>query len=167
MWYIHCSGPYHYNDVIMSVMASQITGVSVAYSTVGSGADQRKHATWKQAPRHRWPVNSPHKGPVTRKLFLYDNVILWRMLLRQLRYIQNTSINIETHKKLCPAFDVKMVPGDRQPPFGDMLAKWRLGSQSCKCMLPAVKGTSHAYIHNCPNGDWHLALCLYQVNHGF
>ena len=27
---------------------------------------------------HRWPVNSPHKGPVTRKMFPYDDVImLW------------------------------------------------------------------------------------------
>ena len=32
-----------YNDVIMSTMASQITGVSIVCSTVGSGADQRKH----------------------------------------------------------------------------------------------------------------------------
>ena len=32
----------HYNDVIMSVMGSQITGVSIVCSSVGSGADQRK-----------------------------------------------------------------------------------------------------------------------------
>ena len=38
-----------------------------------SGADQRKHQcsvslafVWGI---HRWPVNSPHKGPVTRKMF--------------------------------------------------------------------------------------------------
>ena len=24
---------------------------------------------------HRWPVNSPHKGPVTRKMFPFDDVI--------------------------------------------------------------------------------------------
>ena len=35
-----------------------------------------------KAPRHwplgihRWPVNSPHKGPVTRKMFLFDDVIM-------------------------------------------------------------------------------------------
>ena len=45
MWYIY---PYilrflHYNDVIISVMASQITGDSIVCSTVCSGADQRKH----------------------------------------------------------------------------------------------------------------------------
>ena len=33
----------HYSDVIMSVMASQITSVSTVCSTVCSGADQRKH----------------------------------------------------------------------------------------------------------------------------
>ena len=32
----------HYNDVIMSVIASQITGVSIVYSAVCSGADKKK-----------------------------------------------------------------------------------------------------------------------------
>ena len=32
----------HYNDVIMSAMTSQITGVSMVCSTVCSDADQRK-----------------------------------------------------------------------------------------------------------------------------
>ena len=34
---------------------------------------------------HRWPVNSPHKGPVTRKRFPFDDVImnctLWTRLM--------------------------------------------------------------------------------------
>ena len=39
-----CSGCWrHHIDIIMSVMASQITGVSIGYSTVCSGEDQRKH----------------------------------------------------------------------------------------------------------------------------
>ena len=33
----------HYIDVIMTVMASQITSLTVVYSTVYSDADQRKH----------------------------------------------------------------------------------------------------------------------------
>ena len=40
----------HYNDVIMSAMASQITSLTIVYSTVYSGADQRNF----KAPRH-WP----------------------------------------------------------------------------------------------------------------
>ena len=71
---------WHYNDVIMSAMATQITGVSIVCSSVGSGEDQRKH----QSPAslafvlgiHRWPVNSPHKRPVTRKMFPFDDVIM-------------------------------------------------------------------------------------------
>ena len=29
---------------------------------------------------HRWPVNSPHKGPVTRKTFPFDDVIMERLI---------------------------------------------------------------------------------------
>ena len=55
----------------MSAMASQITGVSIVCSTVGSCADQRKHQSFASLAFvqgiHRWPVNSPHKRPVTGK----------------------------------------------------------------------------------------------------
>ena len=36
-------GNLHYSDVIMGAMASQITRLTIVYSTVYSGADQRKH----------------------------------------------------------------------------------------------------------------------------
>ena len=64
----------------MSVIASQITSLTIVYSSVYSGADQRKHQRSASLPFvrgiHRWPVNSPHKGPVTRKLFPFDDVIM-------------------------------------------------------------------------------------------
>ena len=70
----------HYNDVIMSAVASQITSISIIYSTVYSGADQRKHqssASLAFVRRiQRWLVNSPHKGPVTRKMLPFDDVIM-------------------------------------------------------------------------------------------
>ena len=57
----------------MSAMASQITGVSMVCSTACSGAGQRKHQSSTSLVFvrgiHRSPVNSPHKGPVTRKCF--------------------------------------------------------------------------------------------------
>ena len=34
---------HHYSDVIMSTIASQITSLTIVYSTVYSDADQRKH----------------------------------------------------------------------------------------------------------------------------
>ena len=70
----------HYNDVIMSAIVSQITSLTVVYSTVYSGADKRKHHSSALLAFvrgiHRWPVNSPHKGPVTRKILPFDDVIM-------------------------------------------------------------------------------------------
>ena len=66
----------HYNDVIMSAMASQITGVSSVCSSVGSGADQRKHQSSASLALVRGLVNSPHKRPVTRKICPFDDVII-------------------------------------------------------------------------------------------
>ena len=70
----------HYSDVIMVAMASQITSLTSAYSTVYSGADQRKHQSSASLAFvrgiHCWPVNSPHKWLVTRKMFPFDDVII-------------------------------------------------------------------------------------------
>ena len=65
----------------MGVMASQITSLPIiVYSTVYSGADQRKRQSSASLAFvwgiHRWPVNSPPKGPVTRKMFPFDGVIM-------------------------------------------------------------------------------------------
>ena len=63
---------WHYNDVIMGTMASQITSLMIVYSTVYSGSDQIKYqsAALLAFARgiHRWPVNSPHKESVTWKM---------------------------------------------------------------------------------------------------
>ena len=63
----------HYNDVIMGAIASQITSLTIVYSTVYSDADQRKHRSSASLAFvrgiHRRPVNSPHKWPVARKCF--------------------------------------------------------------------------------------------------
>ena len=70
----------HYNDVIMSALASQITGVSIVYLTVFSGADQIRHQSFASLAFlrgiHRWQESSPHKGPVTRKMFPFEDVIM-------------------------------------------------------------------------------------------
>ena len=69
----------HYSDVIMTTIASQITSLTIVYSIVYSCAEQRKHQGSASLAFvrgiHRWPVNSPHKGPVTRKMFPFDDVI--------------------------------------------------------------------------------------------
>ena len=69
----------HYSGVIMSAIASQMIGLSMICSTVGSAAENIK------APRH-WPMwgeftNSPHKVQVTRKMFPFDESIMMMQLV--------------------------------------------------------------------------------------
>ena len=72
---------YHYGDVIMGTIASQISSLTIVYSTIYSDADQRKHQSSASLAFvwgiHRAPVNSPHKWPVTWKMFPFDDVIMF------------------------------------------------------------------------------------------
>ena len=64
---------HHYIDVIMTTMASQITSLTVVYSTVYSDADQRKHqsstslAFVQGIHRDRWITRT--KGQLRGKCF--------------------------------------------------------------------------------------------------
>ena len=77
----------------MGAMASQITSLTIVYSTVYSSVDQRKH----QSPTSlvcvqgidRSPVNSLHKWPVTRHMFPFDDVIMNFILFLPLWLILN------------------------------------------------------------------------------
>ena len=64
----------------MGAMAFQITSLTIVYSTVYLGANQRKYQSSASLAFvqgiHQWPVNSPHKGPVTLKMFPFDDVIM-------------------------------------------------------------------------------------------
>ena len=74
----------------MGAMASQITSLTIVYSTVCSDANKRKYQSSASLAFvrgiHRWPVNSPHKWPVTREMFPFDDVIML-ILLGQVVYI--------------------------------------------------------------------------------
>ena len=78
----------HYNYVIMDTIASQITSLTIVYSTVYSDADQRKHQSSASLAFvrgiHHGPVTSPHKWPVTRKMSPLDDVIVKQHALLRL-----------------------------------------------------------------------------------
>ena len=80
----------HYDDVIMTMLASQITSLTVVYSIVYSGVDQSKHQSSASLAFvqeiHRGPVNFPHKWPVTRKMFPFDDVIMNKRIYFLIRY---------------------------------------------------------------------------------
>ena len=55
---------------------------SIICSTICSGTHQRKHQSsaslaFVRGSKHRWLVDSPHKGPVKRKMFPFDDIIMW------------------------------------------------------------------------------------------
>ena len=87
-------GGNHYDDVIMTTMAAQITSLTVVYSTVYLDVDQRKHQSFASLAFVRgihWrPVNSPQKWPVTRKMFPLDDVIMSR-------YLSLTNLRLKPH----------------------------------------------------------------------
>ena len=63
----------------MGAVASQITSLTIVYWTIYSGADQRKHQSSASLAFVREFTGdriSPHKGPVTRKMFQFDDVIM-------------------------------------------------------------------------------------------
>ena len=73
---VHGKWTFHYSDFIMGAMVSRITSLTIVYSTVYSGANERKHQSSASLAIvrgvHRWP----DKGPVTRKMFPFDDVIM-------------------------------------------------------------------------------------------
>ena len=64
----------------MGAITSQITSLTIVFSTFYSDADQRKHLSSPSLAFvrgiHRGPVNSPRRWPVTRKMFPFDDVIM-------------------------------------------------------------------------------------------
>ena len=74
----------HYSDVIMGVMASQISSLIIVYSAVYSGTDQRKHLSSASLAFvrgiHWWPVNSPQMASNV------EDVSIW---WRHHEFIQN------------------------------------------------------------------------------
>ena len=71
---------FQYSNVMMSTIASQITGVSIVCLTVYSSVDRRKYQSSATLAFLRgiyhWPVEFPHKGSVTPKVFPFDDVIM-------------------------------------------------------------------------------------------
>ena len=77
----------------MGTIASQITSLTIVYSTVYSDADQRKYQSSASLAFvrgiHRRPVNSPHKWPVTRIMFPFDDVIMFKCSELAKRHLKN------------------------------------------------------------------------------
>ena len=98
----------HYDDVIMTMLASQITSLTVVYSIVYSGVNQRKHQSSASLAFvraiHRGPVNFPHKWPVTRKMFPFDDVIMIHWWISSVDIVLG-QLGIQIWRVWCNNFD--------------------------------------------------------------
>ena len=79
-WFVQRMLDWTYSYVIVGAIASQNTSLTTVYSTVYSGVDKKKHQSSASLAFvrgiHRSPVNYPHKWPVTRRMFSFDDVIM-------------------------------------------------------------------------------------------
>ena len=112
----------HYSDVI----ACQITGLTIVYSTVYSRADQRKHQSFTSLAFvrgiHRGPVNSPHKWTVTRKMFPFDDII---MCIYLGIHTEMVTFSITSHMEMEQGVEVILSTG-RQSPTQYTVKVWLL-----------------------------------------
>ena len=103
------------------------------YPTACSGAYQRKHQSsaslafvWEI---HRRPVNSPHKGPVTRKIFPFDYVFMLSQKYFRAKDTLEAKIRINiTHPKLFSDTCIGSYPGHTHyttPPLTPLLRLWK------------------------------------------
>ena len=123
----------HYNDVIMSAMASQITSLMIVHSIVYSGADQRKHQS--SAPLafvrgiHLWPE---HKRPVTRKIFPFDDVIMVYIIVHSVESEHGfQKLWLKIRKKIHIKFG-SPTASFITPPLGDLFDPFLCLSYFCK-----------------------------------
>ena len=138
----------------MSAMTSVITGVPIVYSTVCLGTDQRKHqssASLAFVRRiHRWLVNPPHKGPVTLKMFSFDEPIMWREWWRVLQYDDDEPLpgGFPSQRPVTRSFDV----------FFDLRQIKRLSIQSPSWLFetPSNPSWRHCNVFQCIQQWWQI-----------
>ena len=101
----------HYSDVIMSTMVSQITGVSIVYSTVCSGADQRKH---------HWPLWGEFTAQISHKMgnqmkswFTYRVNKFIRKILAEMTLMQ--MIHLPSQRTPCYDYSERLVNRNEIP----------------------------------------------------
>ena len=124
----------------MGAMTSQITSLTIVSSTVYSGSDQRKQQSSTSVAFvrgiHRWPVNSPHKGPVTRKKVPFDDVIM-------LTYIEITRAEVRVMAAMVTWFNYVLSVLDCI-----MISLRR--AKSINCVPQIIISFSFTYFRPCP-----------------
>ena len=132
------------------------------------GADQRKHHSFASLAFvggiHRWPVNSPHKGPVTRKMFPFDDVIMKTALHTQNElHIVHTATILNAWLLICRELLKSRRHNIRDPLEGPLLRArgspwWRHQIETFGALLAFVRGIHRSPMNSPHKGQWRGAL---------
>ena len=95
-------------------MGAMAISNTVVYSIVYPVAGQRKHESSASLAFvrgiHRWHVNSRHKGPVTRKMFPFDDVIMNHTYLETASHaFTKSSVSISQRLVRCVEYQKNLV----------------------------------------------------------
>ena len=142
----------------MGAMPSQITSLTVVYSTVYSGANQSKHQSSASMAFvwgfHRGPVNSPHKWPVTRKMLPFDDVIMKTHLRTN---FNDGLVNHSAQAKAWMSYNIshKLI-GVMTYPHPSMMTS--SNGKKCPRYWPFVRGIHRSPVNSPHKGQWRGAL---------
>ena len=175
----HSSFATHYSDVIMGAMAYQITSLVIVYSTVYSGADQRKHQSSASlafvSGIHRWPVNSPwlmscfkeslivSKGIANQLLNIKRVLVLWgyRYECTYMNTNPCNSIQENTFEKVVYKFVSYSVQASMREPLASLVGsshddviKWKHFPR----YWPFVQGIRRSPVNSPHKGHYREAL---------
>ena len=132
----------------MGAMASQITSLTIVYSTVYSGADQRKYQSSTSLVFvrgiHRWSVNSLHKWPMMRKMFPFDDIIMY--CYAAFRFCTYYHKNFATHLRLVRKYFV---------------------TSGARYYFVATQFTSYLHVKFCPEVDELQSYHKFSAEHQF
>ena len=123
----------HYSDVIMGTMMSQISSLAIVFSTVYSGADQRKHQSSASLAFvrgiHRWP-EFPTQRASNAEMFPFDDVTMCSAI--HLPLLHTTASH--TSQWLCTRFMLCCVllwlHIGRNYPYSKGLLRWDWGNHT-------------------------------------
>ena len=147
-------------------MASQIASLTIVYSTVYSEADQRKHqsSTWLAFVMeiHRWPVNSPHRGPVTWQMFPFDNVMMMMhnddVCINKIHFIQFVTHSWWRHQMETFSALLAICAGNSPAPGEQHEGQWR-GALMFSLICAWING----WVNNGEAGDLRCHRAHYDV----
>ena len=154
----------------MGEIASDITSLAIVFSTAYSVTDHRKHQSSASLAFvrgiHRWPVNSPHKWPETRKMFPFDDVIMkLKLSIGALPHLCSKAIDIliQCVTKRIRSHDLLRFPHGSDRPRNRWhqlchveVIKWK----HFPCYWPFVRGIHRAPVNSLHKGQWRRALAF-------